>query len=171
MVNLSSIEQNFRRLATSKTLIAACLTVASLSIADLSFHLIPRSTPFLTAAANAQTSVTTEEIVQYARSVLEIDGYRTEAYTQIKDLLQSVNLDIDQLGAGCSDTQAVANLPRTVRKQVQELLVGYCNQAQDIVEVNGLTSRRFNEITSAHRENAVLSQQIQQELIRLQQAN
>lgn len=125
--------------------------------------------PFGPQAAIAQTDISNEEITQYARAVLAIDQYRTTAYTEIKDILLTVNMDIDEFDITCTDTQNLSNVPRSVRSEVREILTDYCNQSQSAVEENGLTARRFNEITEAHIESQTIFERIQQELIRLQE--
>jgi len=131
---------------------------------------LPFTGSFAIAPAIAQSPpVSNEEIDQYARAVLEMDPYRSEAYTQIKDLLLQAGMDISDINMTCSDSQDISNVPRSIRRQVREILVNYCNQAQEIVEGNGLNPRRFNEITQAHQEDETLFERIQQALIRLQQ--
>lgn len=149
--------------------LAASLAVGIVGIVGLPANLTGSVPPLGMTPAIAQAEITPEEIIQYARSVLEIDSYRTEAYTEIKDLLLTVDVNIAEVSVSCADTQGISQIPRTVRRQVRERLIGYCNQAQDVVAVNGLSPRRFNQITSAHRENPILSERIQQELIRIQQ--
>ncbi|WP_008319299.1 DUF4168 domain-containing protein [Leptolyngbya sp. PCC 6406] len=117
--------------------------------------------------AQAQTTVTNQEVTQYAQAVLQMDGYRNEAYTEIKNLLLEVNVELSAVTLGCSES----NLPgvtRRVRRQVENIMITYCNRARDIVDQNGLTAQRFNEITAAHRENEALAERIRQELSRLQ---
>lgn len=125
--------------------------------------------PLTMPAAIAQGTISNEEITQYARAVLAIDQYRNEAYTQIKDILLTVQMDISDVNVSCSNTQDISNVPRSVRREVREILTGYCNQSQEVVAANGLTPRRFNEITKAHAEDQTVFERIQQELIRLQQ--
>jgi hypothetical protein len=57
-----------------------------------------------TAIAQAQTTVSDEEIIRYARSVLQMEIYRTEAYTEIKDLLLTVNVDIKDVTLVCTES-------------------------------------------------------------------
>lgn len=121
-----------------------------------------------TEIAQAQTPVTDEEIRQYARSVLQMDAYRNEAYTEIKDLLLTVDVDISSVTLGCTNSD-LPGVPRRVRRQVEEIMINYCNQARDIVEGNGLTAERFNEITAAHREDEALAERIRAELARQQE--
>lgn len=127
------------------------------------------SVPLTTSAAIAQTSISNEEITQYARAVLEIDQYRNAAYTEIKDILLTVDMNISEINVSCTDTQNLSDVPRSVRRSVREILTSYCNQSQDTVEENGLSPRRFNEITAAHEADQNLFERIQQELLRLQQ--
>lgn len=126
--------------------------------------------PLGSLVAIAQTSVTNEEIAQYAQSVLDMDSYRAEAYEEISQILLLVGTDINDIGITCSDMDEISRVPRSVRRDVEDILVSYCNQAQDIVTDNGLTPRRFNEITKAHSQDQRLYDRIQQELIRLQDA-
>jgi hypothetical protein len=124
--------------------------------------------PFVMAAAIAQSDISNEEITQYARAVLQIDQYRSDAYTEIKDILLSFDMDVSEIDVTCSNTQNLSSVPRSVRRQVREILTNYCNQSQDAVEDTGLSPRRFNEITEAHEADQTIFERIQQELIRLQ---
>ncbi|MGD1943574.1 MAG: DUF4168 domain-containing protein [Leptolyngbyaceae cyanobacterium] len=125
--------------------------------------------PLTTQAAIAQSEITNAEITKYAQAVLAIDAYRNAAYTQIKDILLTVEMDINDVNVSCSNTQSLSEVPRSVRRDVREILTTYCNQSQDVVEANDLTPRRFNEITDAHETDNTVFERIQQELIRLQQ--
>lgn len=120
------------------------------------------------AIAQAQTTVADEEIVRYALSVLQMEIYRNEAYTEIKDLLLTVNVDIKDVTLVCTDSD-LPGVPRRERRQVEDIMITYCNQARDIVEVNGFTPERFNEITDAHQENEALAERIRAELARQQE--
>lgn len=123
--------------------------------------------PLAQQAAIAQTDISNEEITQYARAVLAIDQYRNAAYTQIKDILLTVEMDISEINVSCTNTQDISNVPRSVRRDVREILTGYCNQSRNAVEENNLSPRRFNEITQAHGNDQTVYERIQQELIRL----
>lgn len=125
--------------------------------------------PLSTQAAIAQSDITNQEITQYATAVLQIDEYRNDAYTQIKDILLSVDMSINEINVSCSDPQNISSVPRSVRREVRQILTDYCNQSQEAVEAAGLSARRFNEITEAHAEDPNVFERIQQELIRLQQ--
>ncbi|MEM1310526.1 MAG: DUF4168 domain-containing protein [Cyanobacteria bacterium P01_D01_bin.71] len=120
-------------------------------------------------AAVAQTGISNEEITQYARAVLAIDQYRNTAYTEIKDILLTVEMDISDINVSCTNTQDVSEVPRSVRRDVREIITSYCNQSRKAVEDNDLSPRRFNEITQAHGSDQTVFERIQQELLRLQQ--
>lgn len=126
--------------------------------------------PLTQQAAIAQSDISNEEITQYARAALAIDQYRNSAYTEIKDILLTVQMDISEIDVRCTDTQDLSKVPGSVRRDVREILTRYCNQSNTAVEDAGLTSRRFNQITDAHNSNETVYERIQQELLRLQGA-
>ena len=167
MVN-QSIKLAFPRFKMVRHLAAIGFLTGAMTMVGIPSSILPDHIPLATTAAIAQTpDFTTEEISQYASAVLEMDGYRTEAYTQIKDILLSVNMDIGEVDVSCS-SQDISGVPRSVRRDVEDILFGYCNRAREIVEGYGLSAQRFNEITTAHQHDNTLSEKIQQELIRLQ---
>jgi hypothetical protein len=139
-----------------------------LGVVGLPSVMVGAHTPWTTPPAIAQTDITNEEISQYAQAVLLIDQYRNDAYTKIKDLLLTVEMDISEIGFDCSNPD-LSTVPRSVRRDVREVLTSYCNQSQDAVESTGLSPRRFNEITEAHESDQTVFERIQQELIQLQQ--
>ena len=126
--------------------------------------------PLTQQAAIAQSDVSNEEIVQYAQAALAIDRYRNTAYTEIKDILLTVQMDISEINVSCTDTQDISDVPRSVRQDVREILTRYCNQSRVAVEDTGLAPRRFNQITEAHQTDTTVFERIQQELLRLQGA-
>jgi len=126
--------------------------------------------PLTQQVAIAQSSISNEEINQYAQAVLAIDQYRNAAYTQIKDILLTVEMDISAINMSCTNTQNISEVPRSVRREVREILTRYCNDSRQAVEDTGLTPRRFNQITDAHTSDETVFERIQQELLRLQEA-
>ncbi|MGD1907081.1 MAG: DUF4168 domain-containing protein [Leptolyngbyaceae cyanobacterium] len=118
--------------------------------------------------ALAQTAISEAEIDQYANAILQMESHRSEAYTAISNQLLAANVDLNQVSLGCAESNLSA-LPRPLRREVEALRIGYCNQARDIVDQNGLTAQRFNEITNAHRADGALGDRVRQVLIRLQQ--
>lgn len=119
------------------------------------------------ASAQAQTQVTDAEVMNYASSVLEMEGPRVQALNQIRDLLEQVNYDISQVDMNCRDLSSFNRVPRQVRSAAREIAVNYCNQARAIAEDNGLPSRRFNLITEAHQSDPNLAERIRAAMTQL----
>ncbi len=112
------------------------------------------------AAAQAQ-DISNEDITSYARSVLAIEPKRLGASQEIKGIAGgSVPRVV------CNETQEINRLSGNVRG----IVVNYCTQAKKIIETNGLTVSRFNQLTLLQQANPALKQRIQAELLRLQQA-
>ncbi|NEP16774.1 MAG: DUF4168 domain-containing protein [Leptolyngbya sp. SIO4C1] len=120
------------------------------------------------AAAYAQT-VTNEEVRSYAEAVLSMENNRIEAYTQISDILTSAGFDVTEYRLSCPNAPSLTDVPRRVRSRVQPILVDYCNAAREIVETSGLTVDRFNDITTAHRNDSDLTERIQLEIAAIRQ--
>lgn len=169
MTNTAHIKQPL--LISSRSLcraIATGIMSGWLGMVGLPATVVGSHTPWATQPAIAQTNIANEEITQYAQAVLLIDQYRNDAYTEIKDILLTVEMNVSEIGINCSDAD-LSRVPRSVRRDVRNILVEYCNQSQDAVEATGLSPRRFNEITEAHESDQTVFERIQQELIRLQQ--
>jgi hypothetical protein len=112
------------------------------------------------SAAQAQ-DISSEEITSYARAVLAIEPRRVEAYNEIKGMAGgSVPRVV------CNETQEINRLSGSVRG----IAVNYCQQAKKVIETNGLTVSRFNQLTLLQQANPAVKQRIQAELLRLQQA-
>lgn len=163
-------KRNFRYMQKPLRLVITALVSSWLGITGLPI-ISTVDLPLTIQAAIAQSDITNEEIIQYARAVLLIDQYRNAAYTQVKDILLTVGMDISDISFSCSDPDNLSEVPRSARRDVSDILTEYCNQSREAVEATGLSSRRFNEITKAHAEDETIFERIQQELIRLQQQN
>jgi hypothetical protein len=122
------------------------------------------------SAALAQgITVSQEEIMRYARSVLEMEGPRTNAYKEIRSILTGTNVDINSISLRCTTTNRLNQLPRSVRNNIRIIVVNYCNEASRIVQANGLPNGRFNDITAAYPQDDTLAEQIRAALMQLQQ--
>ncbi|MCU0543381.1 MAG: DUF4168 domain-containing protein [Oscillatoriaceae cyanobacterium Prado104] len=66
----------------------------------------------------------------------------------------------------CNETREINRLSGNVRG----IAVNYCQQAKKIIESNGLTVARFNQLTLLQQANPAVKQRIQAELLRQQQA-
>lgn len=154
-------------------IISRSLIVAALSAASLLTGLAPgfsssSTTPIFALAAQAQeqfTDVTDEEITNYAQIVLIIEPVRQESYQAIKDEINRQTSQTRVPPIVCNETTDINNLDRSIRG----IAVNYCDRAKKIIETNGLTVSRFNEITRYQKADAAFRERIQQELIRIQQ--
>jgi len=111
------------------------------------------------AAARAQGSspeYTSEQVVNYAEAILEIETMRLEVYSEIRDALGTENIP----EITCTDNSSLDGLSRKVRGMV----VDYCTESIQIVERNGLTIAEFNNITASVGSNDRLRQRVRDAL-------
>ncbi len=124
-------------------------------------NLSPSATGLLSFDSRAVAqSFSSEEITNYSRAVLAIERLRQPAFSEIKRMMSSSSMP----AVICNQSDSASRLPDQARK----IFVDYCQQSKNIVETNGLTSSRFNEITTLLRSNPELHQKVRTELIRLQ---
>ncbi len=101
-----------------------------------------------------------DQINRYARSVIQIENQRQQAYQNISRIL------------GKSPPAIVCNQPETFKglpNQAQKIAVDYCNNSKRIVENSGLTPTQFNSITARIRSDVSFKKRVQDALIRVQQ--
>jgi len=162
-----SLSSRSRSLAVALLLASTSVTISAVPL-RLSVPIAGEIT--LGAAAWAQDlKVSPEEIMGYARSVLEMEAPRTEAYNKIRELLSGTNYDINTINLRCTATNRLNQLPRNVRSSIRAIIVDYCNQASEIVQANGLRNDRFDAITAAYPQDPDLAEQIRTAMIQLQQ--
>jgi hypothetical protein len=153
--------------------LTGALAVTGLSMVVSGMTLSPtigQQAPIILAAAQAQDSdISSDQITSYAASVLEMDPYRTEAYTKIKNLLSDIEHDMSAVDLSCAGSANLSQLPRNLRSEVRTIIVDYCNRASRIVQNNGLTVTQFNAITAAYPQDPGLAEQIRTALIQIQQ--
>jgi len=106
------------------------------------------------------SSVSAEEIKNYAKAVLAIESKRKTAYDEIQKLTNDEPIP----DVTCTKADTIAPLP----KKIQDIAVNYCNQSKKIGESYDLTMPQFNAITVSAESNPDLRRRIQNELIRLQ---
>ncbi len=111
-------------------------------------------------AQNGAGQVTSQEVQSYARSVLAMEPYREAAFGEIQQITGSNDVPV----VACHRPSSLSNLPENIR----DIAIDYCNQAIAIVERNGLTITRFNQITVSHQSDATLRSQIQGEICKIQ---
>ncbi|MEB3216808.1 MAG: DUF4168 domain-containing protein [Nostocales cyanobacterium 94392] len=113
--------------------------------------------------ANAQTPspVDSDEITKYSRALLIIEQNRLQAFDEIKKI--SGDKEVPPI---------VCNQPRTIESlsagRARDIVRKYCQRSQTIVEENGLSIERFNNITLKLQKDESLKRQIYNTLIRLQ---
>lgn len=106
------------------------------------------------------SSVSAEEVKNYAKAVLAIESSRKSAYTEIQKITNEQKVpDIT-----CTKADTIAPLA----KSIQDIAVNYCNQSKKIGESHGLTMNQFNAITISSQTNPDLKRRIHNELVRLQ---
>jgi len=106
------------------------------------------------------SSVSAEEVKNYAKAVVAIESTRQTAYTEIQKITNDENIP----DVTCTKADTIASLS----KDIQDIAVNYCNQSKKIGESHGLTIPQFNAITATAQSNPDLQRRIQNELIRLQ---
>ncbi|MCU0567803.1 MAG: DUF4168 domain-containing protein [Oculatellaceae cyanobacterium Prado106] len=107
-------------------------------------------------AAYAQ-SISDQDVLNYARSVLAIEPLRQAAYDDIKSISGSVPR------IECHRPSSLNDLPGNIR----QIAVNYCNQAIAIVERNDLTITQFNSIRVAQDADSGLLTRIQRAIMQL----
>lgn len=114
--------------------------------------------PFLSLelAVAQQPSVTPQEITNYARASLEILRLLVNAEAEIKKITGMVNVPAIM----CNDS---SSFPRGA----ENIAKNFCDSSQQIVEKNGLTIERFNQIKIESQKNSDLQRQIANEMRRL----
>ncbi|WP_250121984.1 DUF4168 domain-containing protein [Chroococcidiopsis sp. CCMEE 29] len=144
------------RMLSRSLVVGAIATASWLSglAPDLSGH--SRVLDFNSAAYAQQVSE--PEVTNYARAVLGIEPVRQEAYDEIKKILGSDNVP----SINCYES--LDALPNNARK----IADNYCKRSKAIVERNGLSRDRFNEITTNLQNDPNLKTRVQDALIRIQ---
>jgi hypothetical protein len=155
---LKTSQLRFNRILR-QSLLAGMMTAAALASGWAPGWYGNSPTPVFGAAAQAQ-EISNEEITSYARAVLAIEPKRDRAYNEIKGI---VGGSVPRVV--CNETKEINRLSGNVRG----IAVNYCQQAKKIIESNGLTVNRFNQLTLLQQANPAVKQRIQAELLRLQQ--
>ncbi len=147
-------------LAKESRRIKLALVLGAFTCAQLGLWLSSRYIP----AAYAQ-DFTEEAITNYARTVLDIEPIRLEAYAAASDILSATDSEVDILDTSLSCTgnrlSDMPDIPRSARVDLRTVLITFCNAASQAAEANDLTPMRFNDITEAHRADSELAERIQ----------
>lgn len=106
------------------------------------------------------TSLSSEEIESYARTVLAIETSRRTAYEE----MQRASNNEAVRDVSCTETDSIAALS----KPIQGIAENYCDRSKKFIKNEGLTINQFNAITVSAQSNPELQQRIQTEIVRLQ---
>lgn len=143
----------------SKSLTSRLLVSVSL-LGVLSLAPAVRPAAFLGTAAYAQAAVSSEEVQNYARSLLEIEPVRQDAYNAIKRITGSNEVP----PIICNRPGSLNNLNREVR----QIAVNYCTRSAQIAASHDLTADRFNAITATLQGDRDLATRIQEAMVQIQ---
>ncbi len=150
-ITLDLIYRNSLQQMFSRSLCFGFVATASLVASTLTWS----------SKANAQApSIDNTEVTNYAQAVLAMEPSRQRAFEEIKKLIGSGEIP----KIVCNDSNSMNGLPNKAR----DIAVNYCNSSQKIVENNGLSIDRFNNITVELQNNTNLKRQVYNTLIRLQ---
>lgn len=105
-------------------------------------------------------SINNGELQNYAKAVLAMESGRQQAFDEIKKIIGSG--DIPKII--CNDPNSFNGLPG----KAKDIAANYCSRSQKIVEDNGISIERFNEITKQLQNNDSLKKQMYNTLIKLQ---
>lgn len=108
------------------------------------------------AQSKKPAEATSEEVANFVRSALAMEPKRKEAAEEIRAVMSRVP------AIRCDNDDSFTALDPRVRG----VAIRYCNESKRIVESNGLSVVRFNEILMMQREDTKLQQRIQVETCR-----
>lgn len=121
---------------------------------------IPRIASDVAYAQQQSSDFSDAEVQSYAIAVIDIDDSRETALANVQGLLETEGLSTTQVDLSCTNTDSLNRLPGSIRTDVQETVVEFCNQASDIVESSGLSVAKFNAMTAAHQSDPTLAERI-----------
>lgn len=114
---------------------------------------VASESPTLSPSAS---SISSEQINNYAKALLAIDQKRQEAYEEIQKL--SNNEKVSEIT--CTQPETI----KALDQGIQNIAVNYCEQAKQFIQDQGLTVAQFNEITDTAQSDAELRTRIQNKL-------
>lgn len=102
------------------------------------------------------SSISSEQVNQYAKALLAIEQKRRAAYDEIQKM--SNNEKVSEIT--CTQPETI----KTLDQSIQTIAVNYCKQAKQFIQDQGLTVTQFNGITDRAQSDAELRLQIQNKL-------
>ncbi|WP_228045816.1 MULTISPECIES: DUF4168 domain-containing protein [unclassified Tolypothrix] len=134
----------------------------SLSYSAIATASLVASVLIVSGKVNAQSPqpVNNDEVNNYAQAVLAMEPARQQAFDEIKKIIGGSEIP----KIICNDSKTISGLP----KKAQDVAVNYCTRSQKIVEDNGLTITRFNQITVNIQSDENLKLKIYNRLLTIQ---
>ncbi|MEM8640847.1 MAG: DUF4168 domain-containing protein [Cyanobacteria bacterium P01_G01_bin.54] len=124
----------------------------SVWVAGLAPNLLTQPSRWLDNIAYAQNPPSASEIENYAKAVLQMEPHRRDAEREIRRAGGDPNIVCADVFSGLPGSQVAAR---------------YCDRAARIIEANGLSNRRFNQITEIASSNNEVQRQIQAQMSQL----
>ena len=136
-------------------------TIAAVSLlSGLMLNPLSNPHPLVVGTTAYAQDVSDPQVTSYAQAVLRMEPVRQQAYDEIKTIIGSSNVP----PIVCNKPESLDALPGNARS----IATDYCDRSKEIVEKNGLTISRFNEITVNMQSDTNLKNRIQAELLRIQ---
>ncbi|MGB0561958.1 MAG: DUF4168 domain-containing protein [Spirulinaceae cyanobacterium] len=124
----------------------------SLCVAGVAPNLLTQPSHWLDQVAHAQNPPSASEIENYAKAVLQMEPHRRNAEREIRRVGGDPNIVCADVFSGLPGSQVAAR---------------YCDRASRIIEANGLSHRRFNQITEIAGANSEIKRQIRAQMTQL----
>ena len=103
------------------------------------------------------SSISSEQVDNYAKALLAIEPMRQEAYEEIEKL--SNNEKVSEIT--CTQPETIKALDQSI----QTIAVNYCKKAKQFIQDQSLTVTQFNEITNSSQSDSELRTRIQNKLL------
>lgn len=130
------------------------LIALGLSLSAVTMGIVPeyrQGSVIIESQAMAQ-NVSDEDLKKYAQAAIAIENLRQTTYSNIESVIGKSSGQMS-----CNQRQSFSQLPENARKMAIE----YCDQSEVIVQNNGLTINRFNQITQQVKQDPSLKQRLQ----------
>jgi hypothetical protein len=159
LMTISYSSPSYRKRGFLPFLIVGTLTATGV-LAGVAPNLSGGSPHLLISSSAYAQGTSNDEVTNYARIVWAIEQLRQSVYKEIQKIAPSSNLS----NVACTQPKSLQSLPR----EAQAITANYCNQSKKIIETNGMTISRFNEMTQNQQSNPDLQRRIQNALILIQ---
>ncbi|MEQ8755134.1 MAG: DUF4168 domain-containing protein [Coleofasciculus sp. G1-WW12-02] len=136
----------------------SCIAALAFILSGCASNSNPEASPSISPLP-AET-ITEEDIKNYAKALLAIEGSRQTAFSEIQQQMNQEQIP----SITCTQPDSLKELP----SDVQGIAVNYCNTAKELGESQGFSMAQFNAMTYTAQLDPDLQRQIQNELIRLQ---